>query len=172
MSLRSIHVVFIAASMPAEKHGIRVVSMGFLADSKALIIWRGPMLHGVVRQFFQDVRCGELDYLVIDMPPGAGDVALSLTQTVPVAGAIVVTTPQGVSLADTRLAIAMYHKLEVPSAKSKTCPPICVLTAGARATSSEKVGARWLPQSSTSHSSGTSLPTSPFVSRATPAGRL
>ena len=73
--------------VPAEKHGIRVVSMGFLADSKAPIIWRGPMLHGVVRQFFQDVRWGELDYLVIDMPPGTGDVALSLTQTVPVAGA-------------------------------------------------------------------------------------
>ena len=101
--------------MPAEKHGIRVVSMGFLADSKALIIWRGPMLHGVVRQFFQDVRWGELDYLVIDMPPGTGDVALSLTQTVPVAGAIVVTTPQGVSLADTRRAVAMYRKLEVPT---------------------------------------------------------
>ena len=101
--------------VPAEKHGIRVVSMGFLADSKAPIIWRGPMLHGVVRQFFQDVRWGELDYLVIDMPPGTGDVALSLTQTVPVAGAIVVTTPQGVSLADTRRAVAMYRKLEVPT---------------------------------------------------------
>ena len=99
--------------MPAEKHGIRVVSMGFLADSKAPIIWRGPMLHGVVRQFFQDVRWGELDYLVIDMPPGTGDVALSLTQTVPVAGAIVVTTPQAVSLADTRRAVAMSRKLEV-----------------------------------------------------------
>ena len=71
------------------------------------------MLHGVVRQFFQDVRWGELDYLVIDMPPGTGDVALSLTQTVPVAGAIVVTTPQGVSLADSRRAVAMYRKLEV-----------------------------------------------------------
>ena len=101
--------------VPAEKYGIRVVSMGFLADSKAPIIWRGPMLHGVVRQFFQDVRWGELDYLVIDMPPGTGDVALSLTQTVPVAGAIVVTTPQGVSLADTRRAVAMYRKLEVPT---------------------------------------------------------
>ena len=65
--------------VPAEKYGIRVVSMGFLTDDKAPIIWRGPMLHGVVRQFFQDVRWGELDYLVIDMPPGTGDVALSLT---------------------------------------------------------------------------------------------
>ena len=73
--------------IPAEKHGIRVVSMGFLADRSAPIIWRGPMLHGVVRQFFQDVAWGELDYLVVDMPPGTGDVALSLTQTVPVSAA-------------------------------------------------------------------------------------
>ena len=101
--------------VPAEKHGIRVVSMGFLADGNAPIIWRGPMLHGVVRQFFQDVRWGELDYLVVDMPPGTGDVALSLTQTVPVAGAIVVTTPQRVSLADSRRAVAMYRKLDVPT---------------------------------------------------------
>ena len=101
--------------IPAEKHGIRVVSMGFLADGKAPIIWRGPMLHGVVRQFFQDVRWGELDYLVVDMPPGTGDVALSLTQTVPVAGAIVVTTPQAVALADSRRAVAMYRKLDVPT---------------------------------------------------------
>ena len=101
--------------VPAEKHGIQVVSMGFLTTSDAPIIWRGPMLHGVVRQFFQDVRWGELDYLVIDMPPGTGDVALSLSQTVPVSGAIVVTTPQTVSLADSRRAVAMYKKLEIPT---------------------------------------------------------
>ena len=101
--------------VPAEKYGIRVVSMGFLTDANAPIIWRGPMLHGVVRQFFQDVRWGELDYLVVDMPPGTGDVALSLTQTVPVAGAIVVTTPQTVALADSRRAVAMYRKLSVPT---------------------------------------------------------
>ena len=100
--------------VPAERHGIKVVSMGFLTDGKAPIIWRGPMLHGVVRQFFQDVRWGELDYLIVDMPPGTGDVALSLTQTVPVAGAIVVTTPQKVSLADSRRAVGMYRKLDVP----------------------------------------------------------
>ena len=100
---------------PAEKHGIRVVSMGFLAGGGAPIIWRGPMLHGVVRQFFQDVRWGALDYLVVDMPPGTGDVALSLTQTVPVSGAIVVTTPQTVSLADSRRAVGMYRKLDVPA---------------------------------------------------------
>lgn len=101
--------------VPARKHGISVVSMGFLADPTAPIIWRGPMLHGVVRQFFQDVAWGELDYLVVDMPPGTGDVALSLTQTVPVSGAIVVTTPQTVSVADARRAVAMYRKLEVPA---------------------------------------------------------
>ena len=100
--------------VPAERHGIKVVSMGFLTDGKAPIIWRGPMLHGVVRQFFQDVRWGELDYLIVDMPPGTGDVALSLTQTVPVAGSIVVTTPQKVSLADSRRAVGMYRKLDVP----------------------------------------------------------
>jgi ATP-binding protein involved in chromosome partitioning len=101
--------------VPAEKYGLKVVSMGFLTSAGAPIIWRGPMLHGVVRQFFQDVRWGELDYLVIDMPPGTGDVALSLSQTVLVSGAIVVTTPQTVSLADSRRAVAMYKKLDVPT---------------------------------------------------------
>ena len=101
--------------IPAEKYGIQVVSMGFLTDANAPIIWRGPMLHGVVRQFFQDVRWGELDYLVVDMPPGTGDVALSLSQTVPVSGAIVVTTPQNVSLSDSRRAVGMYRKLNVPT---------------------------------------------------------
>ena len=101
--------------VPAERYGIQVVSMGFLTTSDAPIIWRGPMLHGVVRQFFQDVRWEEFDYLVIDMPPGTGDVALSLSQTVPVSGAIVVTTPQAVSLADSRRAVAMYKKLEIPT---------------------------------------------------------
>jgi ATP-binding protein involved in chromosome partitioning len=101
--------------VPAEKYGLKVVSMGFLTSAAAPIIWRGPMLHTVVRQFFLDVRWGELDYLVIDMPPGTGDVALSLSQTVPVSGAIVVTTPQTVSLADSRRAVAMYKKLDVPT---------------------------------------------------------
>jgi ATP-binding protein involved in chromosome partitioning len=88
--------------------------MGFLTADDAPIIWRGPMLHGVLQQFFRQVSWGKLDYLVIDMPPGTGDVALSLSQTVPVAGAIVVTTPQQVSLADSRRAVAMYRKLNIP----------------------------------------------------------
>jgi ATP-binding protein involved in chromosome partitioning len=100
--------------LPAEKYGLRVVSMGFLTQEDSAVIWRGPMLHGVIQQFFRDVRWGEVDYLVIDLPPGTGDVALSLAQTVPVAGAIVVTTPQTVSLADTRRAIRMYQKLNIP----------------------------------------------------------
>src|SRR5437867_1937407 len=100
--------------VPAEKYGLQVISMGFLTADDAPIIWRGPMLHGALQQFFREVRWGDLDYLVIDLPPGTGDVALSLSQTVPVAGAIVVTTPQQVSLADSRRAIAMYRKLNIP----------------------------------------------------------
>jgi ATP-binding protein involved in chromosome partitioning len=100
--------------VPAEQYGLQVISMGFLTGDDAPIIWRGPMLHGVVQQFFREVRWVDLDYLVVDMPPGTGDVALSLSQTVPVAGAIVVTTPQQVSLADSRRAVAMYKKLNIP----------------------------------------------------------
>src|SRR5262245_51214028 len=101
--------------VPAEKYGLQVISMGFLTSDDAPIIWRGPMLHGALQQFFREVRWGALDYLVIDLPPGTGDVALSLSQTVPVAGAIVVTTPQQVSLADSRRAVAMYKKLNIPT---------------------------------------------------------
>ncbi|HEY7284214.1 MAG TPA: Mrp/NBP35 family ATP-binding protein [Vicinamibacterales bacterium] len=101
--------------VPAEKYGLQVISMGFLTSDDAPIIWRGPMLHGALQQFFREVRWSELDYLVIDLPPGTGDVALSLSQTVPVAGAIVVTTPQQVSLADSRRAVAMYKKLNIPT---------------------------------------------------------
>jgi ATP-binding protein involved in chromosome partitioning len=100
--------------VPAEKYGLQVISMGFLTSDDAPIIWRGPMLHGALQQFFREVRWRELDYLVVDLPPGTGDVALSLSQTVPVAGSIVVTTPQQVSLADSRRAVAMYKKLNIP----------------------------------------------------------
>jgi ATP-binding protein involved in chromosome partitioning len=100
--------------VPAEKYGLQVISMGFMTKDDAPIIWRGPMLHGALQQFFRDARWENLDYLIVDMPPGTGDVALSLSQTVPVAGSIVVTTPQQVSLADTRRAVAMYKKLNIP----------------------------------------------------------
>jgi ATP-binding protein involved in chromosome partitioning len=101
--------------LPAEKYGLQVISMGFMTADDAPIIWRGPMLHGALQQFFREVRWVDLDYLVIDMPPGTGDVALTLAQTVPVTGAIVVTTPQQVSLADSRRAVAMYKKLNIPT---------------------------------------------------------
>jgi ATP-binding protein involved in chromosome partitioning len=99
---------------PAEKFGIQVVSMGFLTQDEAPVIWRGPMLHSAIQQFCRDVAWKDIDYLVVDMPPGTGDVALSLSQTVPAAGAIVVTTPQQVSLADSRRAVRMYQKLKIP----------------------------------------------------------
>jgi ATP-binding protein involved in chromosome partitioning len=89
--------------------------MGFMTSDDAPVIWRGPMLHGAIQQFFREVRWNNLDYLIVDMPPGTGDVALSLSQTVPVAGSIVVTTPQQVSLADSRRAIRMYQKLNIPT---------------------------------------------------------
>jgi ATP-binding protein involved in chromosome partitioning len=100
--------------VPAVGHGMQVVSMAFLTQDDSPVIWRGPMLHGAIQQFFRDVRWTDVDYLIVDMPPGTGDVALSLSQTVPVAGAVLVTTPQAVSLADTRRAVQMYRKLNVP----------------------------------------------------------
>ena len=100
--------------VPAEKYGVQVVSIGFMTQDDAPIIWRGPMLHGAIQQFFREVAWKNLDYLIVDMPPGTGDVALSLSQTVPVVGSIVVTTPQQVSLADSRRAIRMYQKLNIP----------------------------------------------------------
>jgi ATP-binding protein involved in chromosome partitioning len=99
---------------PAEKYGLQIVSMGFLTQDEAPVIWRGPMLHSAIQQFCREVAWKDLDYLVVDMPPGTGDVALSLSQTVPAAGAIVVTTPQQVSLADSRRAVRMYQKLNIP----------------------------------------------------------
>jgi ATP-binding protein involved in chromosome partitioning len=101
--------------VPAEKHGVQIVSMGVLTNADAPVIWRGPMLHGAIQQFFREVRWDNLDYLIVDLPPGTGDVALSISQSVPVAGAVVVTTPQTVSVADTRRAVRMYQKLNVPT---------------------------------------------------------
>jgi ATP-binding protein involved in chromosome partitioning len=101
--------------LPAEQYGLQVISMGFMTSDDAPVIWRGPMLHGAIQQFFREVRWNNLDYLIVDMPPGTGDVALSLSQTVPVAGSIVVTTPQQVSLADSRRAVGMYKKLNIPT---------------------------------------------------------
>jgi len=99
--------------VPAEQYGLQLVSMAFLTQDDSAVIWRGPMLHGVIQQFFREVAWNNVDYLIVDLPPGTGDVALSLSQSVPVAGAVLVTTPQTVSLADTRRAVRMYQKLNV-----------------------------------------------------------
>jgi ATP-binding protein involved in chromosome partitioning len=101
--------------IPAQRYDLQVVSMAFLAEDDAPVIWRGPMLHSAIQQFFRGVRWNDIDYLIVDMPPGTGDVALSLSQTVPVAGAVLVTTPQSVSVADTRRAVHMYRKLNIPT---------------------------------------------------------
>ncbi|OGR60561.1 MAG: hypothetical protein A2X36_10075 [Elusimicrobia bacterium GWA2_69_24] len=99
---------------PAEAHGIKLFSMGFLLEPDSAAIWRGPMLHAAVRQFLEDVSWGELDYLVVDLPPGTGDVQLSLSQAIPIAGAVIVTTPQSLALSDVRKAVSMFQKVSVP----------------------------------------------------------
>jgi ATP-binding protein involved in chromosome partitioning len=98
---------------PIQVHGLKVISVGFLNPGDKPVIWRGPMLHSIIRQFLGSVHWGELDYLVVDMPPGTGDVALSLIQTVPLTGAIVVSTPSDVSLQDARKAIEMFRQMKV-----------------------------------------------------------
>jgi len=98
---------------PIQAHGLKVISVGFLNPGDKPIIWRGPMLHQIIRQFLNSVEWGQLDYLVIDLPPGTGDVALSLVQTVPLTGAVVVSTPSDVSLQDARKAIEMFRQMKV-----------------------------------------------------------
>jgi len=102
--------------MPIEKFGIKVMSIGLLIDEKQAVVWRGPMVSSAIRQFVSDVDWGELDYLIIDMPPGTGDIHLTILQSVPVTGVIVVTTPQLVALADAKKGIAMFGQaqLKVP----------------------------------------------------------
>ena len=100
--------------LPPTAHGVKVMSMGFLMPADQPAIWRGPMLHSVVSQFCHKVDWGTLDYLVVDMPPGTGDVQLSLAQLVPVTGAVLVTTPQEVSMQDVRKAYHMFEKVRVP----------------------------------------------------------
>ncbi len=99
---------------PAFNHGVKMVSMGFLIDRDQPVVWRGPMLNGVIRQFLYQVSWGDLDYLVVDLPPGTGDAQLTLAQAVPMAGAVIVTTPQPVALADARRGLRMFQQLNVP----------------------------------------------------------
>lgn len=100
--------------IPPISHGVKVMSMGMLIDPDQPVVWRGPMLHSIIQQFCFKVDWGNLDYLVIDMPPGTGDVQLSLAQLVPLDGAVVVTTPQEVALQDVRKAVVMFEKVRVP----------------------------------------------------------
>src|SRR5216110_777809 len=98
---------------PLDQHGVKLMSMGFLSPGDKPLVWRGPMLHSVIQQFLRGVDLGELDYLVIDLPPGTGDVQLTLIQTAPITGAIVVTTPSAVSLEDARKAVHMFAQVKV-----------------------------------------------------------
>lgn len=99
--------------VPLEKYGIRLMSIGLLVDEKNAVVWRGPMASSAIRQFVTDVDWGNLDYLVIDMPPGTGDIHLTLMQTVPVTGVVIVTTPQNVALADAKKGIAMFGQAQI-----------------------------------------------------------
>jgi len=99
--------------VPLDRYGIKLLSIGFLVDEKAAVVWRGPMASSAIRQFVTDVEWGELDYLVIDMPPGTGDIHLTMMQAAPVTGVVVVTTPQDVALADAKKGIAMFGQAQM-----------------------------------------------------------
>ena len=114
MGLSDEPVVKAQRLLPLEAFGVKVMSLGFLNPGDRPVVWRGPMLHTAVRQFLYDVEWGELDYLMVDMPPGTGDAQLSLAQLVPVQGAVLVTTPQAVALADVRKAFRMFEQVHVP----------------------------------------------------------
>jgi len=99
--------------VPAETYGVKMMSIGFLVKPEQPLIWRGPMLHSAIRQFLTDVEWGELDYLIVDLPPGTGDAALSLAQSLPLSGSVIVTLPQQVSLDDARRGLEMFRQLDV-----------------------------------------------------------
>jgi ATP-binding protein involved in chromosome partitioning len=101
-------------AFPMEKYGLRLMSMGFIVKPEQAVIWRGPMVHRAITQFLTDLDWGQLDYLVIDLPPGTGDAQLTLTQTAPLTGAVIVTTPQNVSLIDARKGLEMFRQVRVP----------------------------------------------------------
>lgn len=100
--------------VPIEKYGVHLLSMGFLIDTDDAVVWRGPMVSSAVKQFLSEAEWGELDYMVLDMPPGTGDIQLTIVQTVPLTGAVIVSTPQDVALDDARKAVAMFKKVNVP----------------------------------------------------------
>ena len=139
---------------PLDQYGVKVMSMGFLNPGDKPLVWRGPMLHSVIQQFLRGVDWGSLDYLVIDLPPGTGDVQLSLIQTAPITGAIVVTTPSDVSLEDARKAVFMFHQVRVPilgiveNMSFLTCPHcherIDVFSTGGGKRTAEQMGVHFL----------------------------
>jgi ATP-binding protein involved in chromosome partitioning len=98
---------------PNTNHGVKIISVGFISPGDRPLVWRGPMLHSIIKQFLQQVEWGELDFLIVDLPPGTGDVVISLFQTVPLTGALVVSTPSDVSLQDARKAIEMFRGVKV-----------------------------------------------------------
>ncbi|MBT8073455.1 MAG: Mrp/NBP35 family ATP-binding protein, partial [Xanthomonadales bacterium] len=100
--------------IPKEAHGLKVMSIGFLVDEDSAMIWRGPMVTSALQQLLGDTLWGPLDYLIIDLPPGTGDIQLTLAQRIPVAGAVIVTTPQDIALMDARRAVHMFRKVDVP----------------------------------------------------------
>ena len=100
--------------LPAERYGVKIMSIGFFVPDDQPIVWRGPMIHGAIQQFLRDVEWGELDYLIVDLPPGTGDAQLSIAQLVPMTGAVIVTTPQAVALLDSRKGLEMFKKVNVP----------------------------------------------------------
>ncbi|MFT5443935.1 MAG: ATP-binding protein involved in chromosome partitioning [Myxococcota bacterium] len=100
--------------IPLEGHGLKLMSIGYFTDDNSPVIWRGPMVHGLIKQFLTDVLWGELDYLILDMPPGTGDAALTLTQNAPLDGAVIVTTANDLSVIDARKGLAMFQKVNVP----------------------------------------------------------
>ena len=111
---KEVHTTEDKKLIPVESHGVRLMSVGFMLDEETPLIWRGPLVMQLVQQFLKGVAWGELDYLVIDLPPGTGDAQLTLVQTIPLTGAVVVTTPQDVALIDARRAIKMFKEVNVP----------------------------------------------------------
>jgi ATP-binding protein involved in chromosome partitioning len=140
--------------IPLEAHGIKVMSIGFLVDEEQAMIWRGPMASGAVRQFMSDVEWGELDYMIFDLPPGTGDIQLTLVQSIPLTGAVIVTTPQDIALADARKGLKMFERVNVPvfgiiENMSYFLCPSCghreeIFSYGGGKRSAEKLGTRFL----------------------------
>ena len=100
--------------VPLEKHGVKLLSMGFMVDPEKAVVWRGPMVTKAVRQFLGDVNWGDIEYMILDLPPGTGDIQLTIVQTIPLTGAVIVSTPQDLALADARKGIAMFDNVDVP----------------------------------------------------------